>query len=182
MPLVLLLLLPLLVLSGVAQAAPQSDIASLSLSGSLSIPFGLVGITDSLINQLSVTCSTILDEGVIQSRLIPNVDNMNLVLQLDACRNVSVPLTQASELWNLSGFSQDRPTVIFITGWRSTINKTYSGPVAKAFACRNDSNFMVSKLFSVSATVWFCYGSLLEVMEYFKAEYSEKAIVCLWVW
>lgn len=186
MPLVLLLSLPLLVLSGVVHAAPQSDsaIASLSLSGSLSNPFGLVGITDGLINQLSEICSTILDDGVIQSRLKPNISDLNLVLQLDACRNVSVPLTQSSELWDLSGFSQDRPTVIFITGWRSTINKTYSGPVAKAFACRNDSNFMVSKLFSISLTVWFSNGSVSvhEVMEYFTAVYSEKAIVCLWLW
>lgn len=134
-PLLLLILLPLLVLSGVAHGAPQ-------------ILSGLVGdlleIPDGLINQLSETCSNILDSGVVQSRLKPNIDEMNLVLQLNACSNVSVPLTRASELWNLSGFSHNRPTVIFITGWRSTINKTYSGPVAKAFACRNDSNFLVS--------------------------------------
>lgn len=143
-PLVLLLSLPLLRLSGVAHAAPQSasGIASLSLADSLANP--LLGITDGLINQISEACSNILDDGLIKSRLKPNISDMNLVLQLDACRNVSVPLAQAGELWDLPGFSQDRPTVIFITGWRSTINNTYSGPVAKAFACRNDSNFLVS--------------------------------------
>lgn len=135
MPLLLLISLPLLVLSGVAYGAPQI------LSGLVG---DLLDIPDDLIDQLSETCSNVLDSGVVRPRIKPNIEAMNLVLQLDACRNVSVPLDRASELWDLPGFSHNRPTVIFITGWRSTINKTYSGPVAKAFACRNDSNFMVS--------------------------------------
>lgn len=68
---------------------------------------------------------------------------MNFVLQQDACNNESIPLTEANNLWNTSGFSPDRSTVIFITGWGSTIDSSNSGPVAKAFACRDDTNFVL---------------------------------------
>ncbi|KAH8416887.1 hypothetical protein KR222_010313, partial [Zaprionus bogoriensis] len=92
---------------------------------------------------LSEVCSYAIAEGIVKPRVKPNIAAMNFVLQLDACSNVSVPLTQPSELWSHPGFSSEKPTVIFITGWRSSINNTYSGPVAKAFACRNDTNFIV---------------------------------------
>ncbi|XP_034489471.1 phospholipase A1 [Drosophila innubila] len=92
---------------------------------------------------LADICNTIIDLSIVRPRITPDMSRMNFVLQLDACRNVSVPLTNAEELWTTSGFSPKRPTVIFITGWTSTIDRSNSGPVAKAFACRNDTNFMV---------------------------------------
>ncbi|KAL7743484.1 hypothetical protein ACLKA6_018621 [Drosophila palustris] len=92
---------------------------------------------------LSYICSTIIDLGVVQSRVVPDMSRMNFVLQQDACSNVSVPLTEADKLWTTPGFSPSRPTVIFITGWTTTIDRSNSGPVAKAFACRNDTNFVI---------------------------------------
>lgn len=93
---------------------------------------------------LSRICSTIQEEKIFMSRVEPTITEMKFVLHVDACHKELVLLTQPHELWGSSGFSMDRPTVIYITGWRTIINEENSGPLAKAFACRNDSNFIVS--------------------------------------
>ncbi|XP_030567416.1 vitellogenin-1 [Drosophila novamexicana] len=145
-------LLPLLVTLGVASgqnatgAARRSPAAlRLQLNQLQNQLRGLVfGLPlDISISTLTYICSTIMDLGLVQPKIIPDMSLMSFQLRPDACTNVSIPLTQARELWNTTGFHQDRPTVIFITGWGSTIDRSNSGPVAKAYACRNDSNFVV---------------------------------------
>ncbi|EDW07102.1 vitellogenin-1 [Drosophila mojavensis] len=105
------------------------------------IIFGLP--IDISLSALTYICSTIMDLGLVQSKIVPDMSLMSFQLRPDACTNVSIPLTRASELWDTPGFHQDRPTVIYVTGWGSTIDSSNSGPVAKAFACRNDTNFVV---------------------------------------
>ncbi|KAH8388029.1 hypothetical protein KR093_011224 [Drosophila rubida] len=94
-------------------------------------------------DQLQKICKLVLSTSANHSNVIPEMERMNFVLQLDACRNVSVPLIRAQDLLTTPGFSLSRKTVIFVTGWGSSINRSNAGPVAKAFACRNDTNFMV---------------------------------------
>ncbi|XP_062139637.1 pancreatic lipase-related protein 2 [Drosophila sulfurigaster albostrigata] len=93
--------------------------------------------------QLATLCRTIINRTGDHSTVLPEMAGMSFVLQLDACSNVSVPLNRADELFTTSGFSLKRKTVIFITGWGTTIDRSNSGPVAKAFACRNDTNFII---------------------------------------
>ncbi|KAH8287984.1 hypothetical protein KR044_011537, partial [Drosophila immigrans] len=94
-------------------------------------------------DQLDKICNAVLERSADHSTVIPEMQRMSFVLQVDACRNVSVPLNRAQDLLNEPSFSLRRPTVIFITGWGTTINRSNAGPVAKAFACRNDTNFMI---------------------------------------
>ncbi|XP_001354611.3 probable phospholipase A1 magnifin [Drosophila pseudoobscura] len=99
-----------------------------------------LGITFSQLNKL---CSTIVDLGLVQTKIIPDMSRMSFLLRTDECQNVSIPLTEAEKLWEAPGFYQDRPTVIFITGWRTSITDSNSGPAAKAYNCRNDTNFVL---------------------------------------
>ncbi|XP_033241370.1 phospholipase A1 2-like [Drosophila pseudoobscura] len=99
-----------------------------------------LGITFSQLNKL---CSTIVDLGLVQTKIIPDMSRMSFLLRTDECQNVSIPLTEAEKLWEAPGFYQDRPTVIFITGWRTSITDSNSGPADKAYNCRNDTNFVL---------------------------------------
>ncbi|KAH8274208.1 hypothetical protein KR018_007768, partial [Drosophila ironensis] len=89
-------------------------------------------------------CSTIVDLGILQSKVVPDMTKMSFLLRTNGdCKNVSIPLTRAKDLWTHSGFHQDEPTVLFITGFRTSINDSGAGAVAKAYTCRGDTNFVV---------------------------------------
>ncbi|KAH8366473.1 hypothetical protein KR084_010576 [Drosophila pseudotakahashii] len=99
---------------------------------------------DIAFSTLNYICSTIVDLGVVRSKLIPDVSRLRFLLRTEhECQNTSIPLRQAEQLWDTPGFYQDRPTVLYITGWRTSINDSNSGPVAKAYGCRNDTNVLV---------------------------------------
>lgn len=75
----------------------------------------------------------------------PEIANMRFVLQISNCGKAErVPLTNPLDLWNSIFFLQDRPTVIYLMGWQTDIESSGPQAVAKAFACRNDTNFIVS--------------------------------------
>lgn len=75
----------------------------------------------------------------------PEIANMRFVLQVSNCGKAErVPLTNPLDLWNSIFFLQDRPTVIYLMGWQTDIESSGPQAVAKAFACRNDTNFIVS--------------------------------------
>ncbi|ALC48475.1 CG18258, partial [Drosophila busckii] len=92
---------------------------------------------------ISTMCSRIMDLGIVQPRVVPDISKMNLVFQLSECENITVPLERAAEIWNHPSFNRNNHMRIFITGWRSTINSSNSGPVAKAEACTNSTNFLI---------------------------------------
>lgn len=141
-----LLSLPLLLLS-VTQGVPQSATPNPKPDRHSIIHFLLTsrlqatGIAYHLLHHI---CTTISEDKIFMSRVEPAITEMKFVLHIDACHRELVLLTQPQELWGLRGFSLDRPTVIYITGWRTIVNENNSGPLAKGFACRNDSNFIVS--------------------------------------
>lgn len=77
----------------------------------------------------------------------PEISQMRFVLQVSNCGKAErVPLTNPQGLWNSIFFSQDRPTVIYLMGWKTDLEGSRPQAVAKAFACRNDTNFIVSIL------------------------------------
>ncbi|XP_002133925.2 phospholipase A1 2-like [Drosophila pseudoobscura] len=92
---------------------------------------------------LGYLCSQLNDLGAFPPLDPPDMARMSFLLRTDDCQNVSIPLTEAERLWEAPGFHQDRPTVIYITGWLTNIKRSNSGPVAKAYNCRNDTNFVV---------------------------------------
>ncbi|EDW27752.1 GL19877 [Drosophila persimilis] len=92
---------------------------------------------------LGYLCSQLNDLGAFPPLDPPEMARMSFLLRTDDCQNVSIPLTEAERLWEAPGFHQDRPTVIYITGWLTNIKRSNSGPVAKAYNCRNDTNFVV---------------------------------------
>jgi len=116
---------------------------------------------DIAFSTLNYICSTIVDLGVVRSKIVPDVSRMSFLLRTEQeCQNTSIPLTQAEELWNTPGFYQDRPTVLFITGWTTSINNSNSGPVAKAYACRNDTNILVSREIFVKNRIDLIYRTI----------------------
>ncbi|KAH8248054.1 hypothetical protein KR038_012015, partial [Drosophila bunnanda] len=99
---------------------------------------------DIAFSTLNYICSTIVDLGVVRSKLVPDMSQMSFLLRSgNDCRNTSIRLDQVEDLFKTPGFNPDQPSVLFITGWRTSINRSNSGPVAKAYACRNDTNILI---------------------------------------
>lgn len=62
------------------------------------------------------------------------------------CKNYSVPLMKAQQLWRHKSFNNQRKVVILATGWTNTVNDSSTlAMLSKAFLCRKDVNFIVSK-------------------------------------
>lgn len=146
----LLLLLTLsLLLSSSVRGVPQNatDVVSLRPASSFlwdvmfSIPLHLGTIA---FEQLSKICARIIDAKIFMPIVEPDINAMNFILHGDACSRYSVSLTRPHDLWFSPAFSRNKSMVIFITGWTFTIDNNNSGPLAKAFACRGDYNFIVS--------------------------------------
>ncbi|KAH8235926.1 hypothetical protein KR032_010901, partial [Drosophila birchii] len=99
---------------------------------------------DIAFSTLNFLCSAIVDLGVVRSKLVPDMSQMSFVLRTENdCRNTSIRLDRAEDLFKTPGFNPNLPSVLFITGWRTSINSSNSGPVAKAYACRNDTNILI---------------------------------------
>ncbi|KAH8343332.1 hypothetical protein KR059_008538, partial [Drosophila kikkawai] len=99
---------------------------------------------DIAFSTLNYICSTIVDLGVVRSKLVPDMSQMSFLLRTENdCGNTSIRLDRAEDLFKTPGFNANLSTVLFITGWRTSINSSNSGPVAKAYACRNDTNILV---------------------------------------
>ncbi|XP_034665973.1 phospholipase A1-like [Drosophila subobscura] len=100
-------------------------------------------LIDHTFSKFSKACTKFIRLGLIRPKIKPDMSRMSFLLRTDECQNVSIPLTEAERLWEAPGFHQDRPTAIFITGWKTTISESNSGPAAKAYNCRNDTNFVL---------------------------------------
>lgn len=147
-PLLPLLTLSLLLSCGVhGVPGNATDVISLNpWSGFLwdaifSIPLTVGSVA---FDQLSFICAKIIDNKIFMPIVEPEINSMNFILYPDACSRYSVPLTRPGELWSSHHFSHSKKTVIFISGWTTTINDNNSGPLVKAFACRGDYNIIVS--------------------------------------
>lgn len=65
---------------------------------------------------------------------------------ITSCKNYSVPLMKAEQLWQHMSFNKQRKVVILATGWTNTINDSSAlALLSKAFLCRKDVNFIVSE-------------------------------------
>ncbi|XP_017055924.1 phospholipase A1 [Drosophila ficusphila] len=131
---------------------------------------------DIAFSTLNYICSTIVDLGIVRSKIVPDVSRMNFLLRTEhECQNASIPLAHAEQLWDNPFFYQDRPTVLFITGWTTSINDSNSGPVAKAYACRNDTNVVILDAADFVDTLYTWSALNTEVI----GEYLAKALIRL---
>lgn len=76
----------------------------------------------------------------------PEIPNMGFILSSPAgCGKATrISLTHPQNLWNSTFFSHDRPTVIYLMGWTTSLESSGPQAMVKVFACRNDTNFIVS--------------------------------------
>lgn len=61
--------------------------------------------------------------------------------------NVSIPLTNPTQLWASRVFNPNLPLVIFVTGWKTNLLTERSeaqDTLANAYLCRGNVNFVVS--------------------------------------
>lgn len=61
------------------------------------------------------------------------------------CKVYNYPVLQAKQMWNSPEFDRNKNVVILATGWTTTLNGSDTiEEIAKAYACREDVNFVVS--------------------------------------
>lgn len=81
------------------------------------------------------------DLNLFPQSLNPNVADIKLELLTPACNDVSIPVIQANELVNQKGFDASQRTIIYAKGFFEPFS---TNALAKAFRCRNDTNFVAS--------------------------------------
>lgn len=60
------------------------------------------------------------------------------------CNYLSIPIQQSEQIIEATEFDKDKPVVLFISGWTSTIESDSIQYLAKAYNCRGGYNFLVS--------------------------------------
>uniref|UniRef100_A0A1A9X5J9 Lipase domain-containing protein n=1 Tax=Glossina brevipalpis TaxID=37001 RepID=A0A1A9X5J9_9MUSC len=104
----------------------------------------IIGLpSEVLTSAIHTICSKAMSFDMIQSKYLPDVDQMQFQLRTE-CKRESVPLLRADEMWKLDDFDPSKKFVLLASGWLSTINDT-DGPIdviGKAFHCRGDVNFV----------------------------------------
>lgn len=72
----------------------------------------------------------------------PDIKQMYFQLRTP-CNYVSYPIEQAADILDFEEFDVDKPLVLFISGWTSTIESDSILHMAKAYNCRGGYNFLV---------------------------------------
>lgn len=72
----------------------------------------------------------------------PDIQQMYFQLRTP-CNYVSYPIEQAADILDFEEFDVDKPLVLFISGWTSTIESDSILHMAKAYNCRGGYNFLV---------------------------------------
>lgn len=86
--------------------------------------------------------SLYLNSGRIDPRVTPDIAEMYFQLRTP-CSSRSVPIQKAAQILAAEEFDINKPVVLFISGWSSTIESDSIMHVAKAFNCRGGYNFLV---------------------------------------
>jgi len=124
----------------------SDDVSNLALTPAeiIQLPLSVfVGLPSSVVSEVvDNLCDLALGIDIIESQVKPNAAELNLELRT-ACESFSIPLLQAEELLDLPQFNSSKPTVIVVSGWTTDINNSELIDLsAKAFACRDDHNFL----------------------------------------
>lgn len=108
--------------------------------------------------------STVLAQGRDQTpeQYLPRIENIKLQFRT-ACGAREYAIENILELAEDPEFDPEKKTVIFSTGFLSTVNFSATGELAKAFSCRGDTNFLVRNYEPFSILNSKLYGLLLYV-------------------
>lgn len=83
-------------------------------------------------------------------RYEPQLDDINLQLRTP-CEKRGYPLKDPTGLLLDPYFDTNKKTVIFSTGWTTTVDNERHDALAKAYNCRGDTNYLV-----ISYKLHFC--------------------------
>lgn len=75
----------------------------------------------------------------------PQIANLSFILRTRQA-NVSIPITNPTQLWARREFNPRLPLVIFVTGWKTNLlikRSEAQEALAEAFLCRGNVNFVV---------------------------------------
>nr|XP_036224498.1 vitellogenin-1 [Bactrocera oleae] len=105
---------------------------------------------------LNSVCSTVLAQGRDQTpeQYLPRIENIKLQFRT-ACGAREYAIENILELAEDPEFDPEKKTVIFSTGFLSTVNFSATGELAKAFSCRGDTNFLVLDSGGYLGTLYF---------------------------
>lgn len=82
----------------------------------------------------------------VKEKYTPQISNLTFILRTRRA-NVSIPITNPTQLWEHHEFNPSLPLVIFVTGWRTNLMLQPSeaqDTLANAYLCRGNVNFVVS--------------------------------------
>uniref|UniRef100_A0A0A1XQP9 Vitellogenin-1 n=1 Tax=Zeugodacus cucurbitae TaxID=28588 RepID=A0A0A1XQP9_ZEUCU len=93
---------------------------------------------------LNAVCSAVLAEGRNQTpdSFEPRIEDIGLQLST-ACSGRVYAIEDIAQLATDPDFDPNKKTVIFSTGWLSTLDYEATGVLSQAFSCRGDTNFLV---------------------------------------
>lgn len=75
----------------------------------------------------------------------PQIANLSFILRTRQA-NVSIPITNPTQLWESPEFNPKLPLVIFVTGWKTNLlikRSEAQDALAEAYLCRGNVNFVV---------------------------------------
>ncbi|XP_065365349.1 vitellogenin-1-like [Calliphora vicina] len=109
------------------------------LRGSRQVLFGLPEVA--VFRTIHELCSLYLSSGNIDPMVTPDIHQMYFQLRTP-CSSLSYPIEQAEQILDIEEFDVNKPVVLFISGWTSTIESDSILHVAKAYNCRGGYNFL----------------------------------------
>ncbi|XP_050329634.1 vitellogenin-1-like [Bactrocera neohumeralis] len=97
-------------------------------------------IASSIANSI---CSAVISQGRAKTpeKYAPVLGDIKFQLRT-ACDKRSYSLVNANDLAADESFDPAKPTVIFATGWTTTVNGSQQERLAKAYNCRGDVNYI----------------------------------------
>uniref|UniRef100_A0A1I8Q014 Lipase domain-containing protein n=1 Tax=Stomoxys calcitrans TaxID=35570 RepID=A0A1I8Q014_STOCA len=120
--------------------------------------------------------SIYLDSGKIDPRITPKAENINFQLRAP-CKNISIPILEADKIVDLPEFDVNGQVVIYISGWRTTINgTTETQDMANAFNCRGGYNFLYVDPLNYVQTIYTWSAFNTEAVGAFVAEGIVKLV------
>ncbi|XP_023297527.2 vitellogenin-1-like [Lucilia cuprina] len=109
------------------------------LRGSRQVLFGLPEVA--VFRTIHELCSLYLSSGNINPMITPDIQQMYFQLRTP-CSSLSYPIEQAGQILDIDEFDVNKPVVLFISGWTSTIESDSILHMSKAYNCRGGYNFL----------------------------------------
>ncbi|XP_011185240.1 vitellogenin-1-like [Zeugodacus cucurbitae] len=91
----------------------------------------------------NAVCTALIEKGKNQTpdRYTPRLEDINFQLRTP-CDNRSYPVKDPSGLQLDPDFNTLRNTILFATGWTTTVSHRHHDGLSKAYNCRGDTNYL----------------------------------------